>query len=145
MANEIAVIDASLVIKAVLPNPEFARCQAVLAQLKNRRLIVPALWIYEITSALAKAVHFEQLTASEARSALHQAMSLGVQVILPDETQANLAFDQALQLNRAAAYDSFYLATANALEADFWTADQRLVHSFRGNKPAWFHGVDEVN
>jgi len=145
MANEIAVIDASLVIKAILPNPEFARCQAVLAQLKDRRLIVPALWIYEITSALAKAVHFKQLTASEARSALHQAMSLGVQVILPDETQANLAFDQTLQLNRAAAYNSFYLATANALDADFWTADQRLVHSFQGNKPAWLHGVDEVN
>jgi predicted nucleic acid-binding protein len=141
MANEIAVIDASLVIKAILPNPEFARCQTVLAQLKDRRLIVPALWIYEITSALARA----QLTASEARSALHQAMSLGVQVILPGETQANLAFDQTLQLNRAAAYDSFYLATANALDADFWTADQRLVHSFQDNKPAWLHGIDEVN
>ena len=144
MANEITVIDASLVIKAILPNPEFARCQAVLAQLQNRRLVAPALWIYEITSALAKAVHFEQLTASEARSALHQAMSLGVQVILPDETQAYLAFDQTLQLRRAAAYDSFYLATANALDADFWTADQRLVRSFQGKKPTWLHTLDEA-
>jgi predicted nucleic acid-binding protein len=144
MANEIAVIDASLVMKAILPNPEFAQCQAVLAQLKNQRLIVPALWFYEITSALARAVHFKQLTASEARSALHQAMSLGVQVILPDETQANMAFDLTLQLNRAAAYDSFYLSTAIALDADFWTADQRLVHSYQGDKPVWLHGVDEV-
>jgi predicted nucleic acid-binding protein len=71
-------------------------------------------------------------------------MSLGVQVILPDETQAHLALDQTLQLKRAAAYDSFYLATANALDADFWTADQRLVHSFQGKKPAWLHSLEEV-
>jgi predicted nucleic acid-binding protein len=144
MTDEIVVVDASLVIKAILPNPEFARCQAALAQLQNRRLVAPALWVYEITSTLAKAVHFGQLTASEGRLALHQAMSLGVQVILPDETQARLAFDQTLHLKRAAAYDSFYLATAQALEADFWTADQRLVNSFQGKKPTWLHALDEV-
>jgi predicted nucleic acid-binding protein len=145
MTSEMVVIDASLVIKAILPNPELARCQAVLVHLQNRRLVAPALWVYEITSTLAKAVHFEQLTASEARAALHQAMSLGVQIILPDEIQAHLAFDQTLQLKRAAAYDSFYLATANALESDYWTADRRLVNSFQGKKPAWLHALDEAN
>jgi predicted nucleic acid-binding protein len=144
MANELAVIDASVVIKALLPNPDLERCQFVLDHLQNRRLIAPALWVYEITSALIKAVHFKELTALEARSALHQAISLGVQVILPDEIQAHLAFDQTLQLKRAAAYDSFYLVTADALEADFWTADRRLINSFSGEKPAWLHSIDEV-
>jgi predicted nucleic acid-binding protein len=30
------------------------------------------------------------------------------------------------RLNRAAAYDSFYLAVAESLGCELWTADQRL-------------------
>ena len=67
-----------------------------------------------------------------------------MQIILPDENQARLAFNQTLQLHRAAAYDSFYLVIANALEADFWTADLRLANSYQGKKPAWLHTIDEV-
>jgi predicted nucleic acid-binding protein len=143
MDNSFAVVDASLVVKAILPNPELARCQAVLAHLQGRQLVAPALWVYEVTSALSKAVHFEQLTVEEAQAALHQAMSLGVQVILPDEVQAQLAFDQTLRLRRAAAYDSFYLVTAEALDGEFWTADRRLIQAFQGKPPEWLHdGID---
>jgi predicted nucleic acid-binding protein len=140
----LGVIDASLVIKAILPNPDLVRCQTVLANIQGRQLIAPALWVYEITSVLTKAVHFGQLTSQEAKAALRQAMSLGVQVILPDETQANLAFDQTLRLRRAAAYDSFYLVIAEALEADFWTADRRLKQAFDRLAPAWLHTIDEA-
>jgi hypothetical protein len=58
---------------------------------------------------------------------LHQVLALGVQIILPDETQAYLAFAQTLALKRAAAYASFYLVFAEALKAEFWTADRRLA------------------
>lgn len=144
MSDTLAVIDASLVIKAILPNPETSRCQAVLAQIQDRQLVAPALWVYEIASTLAKAVHFGQITAKEGEEFLHQAMALGVQIILPDETQAQLAYRQALKLKRASAYDSFYLVTAEALDADFWTADKRLVQSFQIKKPEWMHSIDEI-
>lgn len=144
MPESLVVVDASLVIKAVLPNPEFTRCQAVLAHLQDRQLVAPALWIYEVTSALSKAIHYKQLTAQEGQAALHQILSLGVQVILPDETQAQLAFNQTLRLQRAAAYDSFYLITADRLKIEFWTADRRLVNAFQGSPPTWLHGVDEI-
>ncbi len=144
MAGPRAVIDASLVIKAILPNAELVRCQAVLARLQDRQLVAPALWIYEITSALAKAVHFEQLTPSEGEAALRQALSLGVQVILPDETQARLAFDQTLRLKRASACDSFYRITAGALGAELWTAGQALIRSFQERWPGWLHAAGEL-
>ncbi len=35
---------------------------------------------------------------------------------------------------RAAAYDSFYLAAAETLGCELWTADRRLVND-RGNQP----------
>jgi predicted nucleic acid-binding protein len=144
MTGELAIIDASLVVKAILPNAENAACRAVLADLQPKKLAAPALWVYEITSTFAKAVHFGQITGEEGSAAIHQAMSLGVQIIIPDETQSLLAYQWTLQLKRAAAYDSFYLAIAEALEAEFWTADQRLVRSLESHKPKWLHWIGEM-
>jgi predicted nucleic acid-binding protein len=145
MAERFAVVDASLVIKTLLPNPDLLRCQTVLSQLNDRQLVAPSLWIYEITSVLTKAVHFNQLTPQEAQAVLNQIMTLGVQVILPDETQAQLAFELALNLKRAAAYDCFYLVVAEALNADLWTADKRLIGAFQEMKPEWLHWVGEMD
>jgi len=143
MSSRVTVIDASLVLKAILPNPDMTRCQAILEQLHDCQLVVPALWVYEVTSTLTKSVHFEQITEDEGKTALHQALELGVQIILPDEAQSDLAFEWTLQIKRASAYDSFYLAIAEALNADFWTADQRLVNAFQKQKPDWLHWVGE--
>lgn len=143
MPSAITVIDASLVVKAILPNPALSRYQAVLEQLQGIQLVAPALWMYEITCAVTKAVYFGQLTPEEGKVVLHQILALGVQVILPDDTQSHLAYDLALKLKRAAAYDSFYLAIAESLNADFWTADQRLARSLQGQKPEWLHFIDD--
>ncbi len=139
MPDKIAIVDASLVVKAILPNPEEAACRAVLERLWGAQLVAPALWVYEITSTFARAVHFEQLTEDEGRAAINQAFALGIQFILPDETQSLLAYQWTLKLNRAAAYDSFYLAIAEALEAEFWTADQRLFRSLEPEGLKWLH------
>jgi predicted nucleic acid-binding protein len=144
MPDALAVIDASLVLKAILPNPETARCQAVLAHLQGSRLVVPALWVYEVTSTLAKAVHFKQLTTEESVAALHQALALDVEMIAPDEAQSTLALDWTLRLKRASAYHSFYLAIADSIAAPFWTADQRLVNALQDHKPVWLHWIGEL-
>ena len=144
MPDKIAIIDASLVVKAILPNPEDAVCRAVLGRLQGVQLVAPALWVYEITSTFAKAVRFSQLTGEEGRAALNQAFALGVQIIFPDETQSLLAYQWTLKLNRAAAYDSFYLAIAEALDADFWTADQWLFRSLEAERLKWLHWSGEL-
>jgi predicted nucleic acid-binding protein len=144
MEDKIAVIDASLVVKAIVPNPDLDRCQDILLRLEEKQLIVPSLWVYEVTSALSKAVHFKSLTPTEGHAALRKAFSLGVQVVFPDETQVHSAFTRTLELRRAAAYDSFYIVVAEALNAEFWTADRRLINSFSDNKPSWLHSIDEV-
>ncbi len=145
MTDRIAIIDASLVIKAILPNEEHAACQAVLAQLTDIQLAAPALWVYEVTSTFAKAVHFGQITKEEGQLALHQALTLGVQIIPPDEAQSLLAYQWTLKLKRAAAYDSFYLAIAEALEAEFWTADQKLFRSLEAERLRWLHWSGELH
>ena len=46
-----------------------------------------------------------------------------------------------LPLERAAAYDSFYLALAEQLDADLWTTDLNLVRAV--GKP-WVKSASEV-
>ena len=125
------VVDASFTIKLVLPNPEQARCRELMAEWMQNgvTLYAPTLWLYEVTSALTKAVHFEILTEIEGRQALKLAQALDLQLIHPDNTLVELAYDWTRRLNRIAAYDSFYLALTESLSAEFWTADKRLANA----------------
>lgn len=141
MSDRCAVIDASVAVRAVLPNPLRGRCVALLLRLADRDLLAPALWAYEVTSALTRAVHQGDLTEEEGRQALAQVNDLGVRLILPDETQQRLAFDRTLRMKRAAAYDSFYLALPEALGCELWTADRRLANAV--SEP-WLRWVGEA-
>ena len=110
------VVDASFAVKLILPNPEQTRCRELMTEWEQNgvNIYAPTLWLYEITSAFSKAVHFELLSETEGRQALQQAQALNFQLIHPDNNQVGLAFDRTRRLNRAAAYDSFYLALAKS-------------------------------
>ena len=125
------VVDASFTIKLILPNPEQDRCRELMAawMQNGATLYAPTLWLYEVTSALTKATHFDILTEIEGRQALQQAQVLDLQLIQPDNTLVELAYDWTRRLNRVAACDSFYLALTESLSAEFWTADKRLANA----------------
>jgi len=115
-----AVIDASVALKLVLSDPLRGECSALVNDLVSGgfELVAPALWAYETTSTLCKAVHYGQLTPNEGERTLLHLMGLSVRLVLPDVSQNRQAFDWTLRLNRAAAYDSTYLALAEALGCD---------------------------
>jgi predicted nucleic acid-binding protein len=125
------VIDASFAFKLILPNPRQVQCRALMTRWKQDEygMCAPTLWVYEITSALCKVVHFGQLESDEGTRALALAQGLDVRLIPPDDTQARLAFDWTMRLNRAAAYDSFYLALAETMGCELWTTDKQLYNA----------------
>jgi predicted nucleic acid-binding protein len=125
------VVDASFAFKLILPGARQASSQGLVTEWKRAgyRLCAPTLWIYEITSALCKAVHFAALTPDQGQRALMLALKLDVQPVPPDDVQARLAFDWTVCLKRAVAYDSFYLALAETMECELWTADKRLCNA----------------
>ncbi|HUX77191.1 MAG TPA: type II toxin-antitoxin system VapC family toxin [Anaerolineae bacterium] len=125
------VIDASFAFKLILPNPRQAHFRALMAQWKQDGygMCAPTLWVYEITSALCKVVHFGHLQSDEGAEALALAQGLGMHLIPPDDAQARLAFDWTMRLDRAAAYDSFYLALAETLGCELWTTDRHLYNA----------------
>ena len=144
MTSKIAVIDASIAIKAIMPNPLQGHCRALVQTFADVQPVAPALWVYETTSAISKAVHFEQLTENEGRRALEQVDALGVQLFVSDLEQNRIAFGWTLELRRGSAYDSFYLVLAQALDCDFWTADKKLFNALTDTQLNWLHWIEEL-
>ncbi len=145
MTASMLVLDASVAIKAILPNPLQGNCQALIKNFAEIQPVAPALWAHETTSAIAKTVHFSQITEDEGRRALEQLNALGVRLFVPDADQNRAAFDWTLRLQRASAYDSYYLALAQALECDFWTADNRLFNALKGSDFKWLRWIEEIS
>jgi predicted nucleic acid-binding protein len=136
------VVDSDFGFRSVVPVPQQARYDTLRHDWRRRGfdVIAPTLWRYEVISALTKAVRFRTLRPERARASLILIDSLGVRLIPPDEDQTRRAFEWTLQLGRAAAYDSFYLALAEQLGCEFWMADERLYHA--ANQP-WVRWLDE--
>ena len=132
------VIDAGIAYRLVLPGEhQSVFIEKMTEWMQNGiTLYAPALWAYELTSAFNKAVRFKALTPKQGQEALQLALLLNVQMVTPDESQIHRAFNWTLKLNRAAAYDSFYLALAEELNAQFWTTDKRLFYAVN---QSWVH------
>jgi predicted nucleic acid-binding protein len=142
--EKLLVLDASVAIKAILPNPLQGHCQALVKTFAEVQPISPALWAHETTSAIAKTVHFGQITEAEGRQALEQLATLGVQLFTPNLEQNQAAFDWTIRLKRAAAYDCYYLVLAQNLNCDFWTADSRLFNALKDERLKWLHWIEEI-
>jgi len=138
------VVDASFVMRSVLPGPLRERVKALLAGWQNRgdTIQVPALWYYEITSALSKSVYFKEFDRDQAEEMLALITEFDFAVMAPDAAQVQRAFEWTLRLHRAAAYDSFYLALAETTSDGLWTADERLYNATKSLVP-WVHWVGD--
>lgn len=137
------VVDASVAFRLILPGLQQDHYRSLMTQWVHDgyQLLAPTLWVYEMTSALCKAVRFGELSLEEGQRALGLAQVLGIQLMHPDDHQVRLAFEWTVSLNRAAAYDSFYLALAETLGCELWTADKRLTRAV--NRP-WVHWAGKL-
>lgn len=142
--ENVVILDASVAIKAILPNSLLPHCQALTQTFARVQPVAPALWGYETTSAIAKAVHFGQLTPDEGRQTLEALALLDVRLLVPDAGQNQSAFEWTLRLKRAAAYDSFYLALAETLNCEFWTADSRLFNALKQENLPWLRWIEDM-
>ncbi|MCL6560570.1 MAG: type II toxin-antitoxin system VapC family toxin [Firmicutes bacterium] len=53
------------------------------------------------------------------------------------------ALEWAAHLGLPATYDSYYLALADSLGCEFWTADERLYNTVK-ERVAWVHYLNET-
>ncbi len=136
--SNFVVIDASFALRAILPDRLTTKAREKLGDWhqEGRSLRAPTLWYYETTSALSKLVRFKELTWQQASQAVKLALDLQVELTPPTVDEYRAAWRWTEKLNRAASYDSFYLASAERSEAELWTADKRLYNAVQ---EPWVH------
>ncbi len=106
-------------------------------------IIVPTLWKLEVVSALRKAVVAKVISQDQSLSALEDVFSLGVQEVESSLEIHRLALAWAARLEETVAYDAQYLALAEQLGAEFWTADKRLATKAHAKKASWVRWLGE--
>jgi predicted nucleic acid-binding protein len=108
-------------------------------QSQGREIAAPSLLRYEVTSVLRKHVVRGWRTVEESQQALERALAFDIQYLEPANFHQQ-AFSLADRLGHSAAYDAHYLALAEYLAGEFWTADERLVNAVQSVFP-WVRWV----
>lgn len=101
--------------------------------------VAPALIYYEVSNALHRMSLAAQLLPEQAEQSLNVALNLNI-TLYGDAELHREAFTLARSLRLSATYDAHYLALAQRLQCEFWTADKRLFNSVQASLP-WIHLV----
>ena len=137
MNNSLTVcVDASIVVR-------FAISQDVAVQqlwnswlTQGARLVAPSLLFYEVTNGLYRQQKSGMLNPEFVCAALDVVLAFPVELV-GDAALHRRARELAAQYNLSASYDAHYLALAERLGIELWTADARLVNALQPFKIDW--------
>lgn len=124
------VVDASLVFKWIVKEEDSALADDLAKQWFAEEVLVlaPSLLMFELTNALYQQIRSGDLDIDAAEMAINRVQALPVQFVESDHlTRRTLEFTSLL--GQGAIYDSVYLALAESLECDLWTADGRFYRA----------------
>ncbi|MFH0802346.1 MAG: type II toxin-antitoxin system VapC family toxin [bacterium] len=135
------VVDANLAAKAIIPvaREEFAVDLFLRWGEEERALYAPNWWLAEITTVIRQYVYHNLLDPSAEGQAIDRIFLLDVELVPIDRGLCLSALNWAARIGQSKAYDSFYLALAEQLNAEFWTADKKLVTAARAAGAGWAH------
>lgn len=137
------VVDSSILIATVLNEHFSLRARELVKQwqMTGVQAAAPALIRYEIVSVIRKSIYRGVIAPDEGLAARDVLLSYDVQTLMDDDLLRR-AYDLATRYNRPTVYDAQYLAVAERLGCDFWTADERLFNALRGHL-AWVHWIGQ--
>ena len=137
------VLDANLMASLVIPLPYSDPTTALILDWKRQGMTfaAPALWSYEVSTVLRKAVVANFLSQDELDFALEQIWKIHIEDVPASLALHRQALIWAERLGQSKTYDSAYLAVAESLQADFWTADRSLAHSAQRAGAGWAHSI----
>ncbi len=140
------VIDANMAVWAVLPvlSPIDVVDHFTAWRIAATRRCAPALWAAEAVSAVRRAVYARQITAERATAAIDDLFALRIELLPMDPHRCHAALEWARRVNQAKAYDAFYLALAEELGAEFWTADRRLANAAQQAGATWARWIGDA-
>jgi predicted nucleic acid-binding protein len=138
------VVDANLAVHLVLDTNLSDLIDKAWTTWKQSGIqtVAPRLWHYEVTSAIHRVYFLGKIDEESAQVALKMVFMLGVK-ILDDDDLSLEAFNWATRLRRSAAYDCFYLALAQRLDTELWTADRPLSQAALQANAPWVKWIGE--
>ena len=141
------VIDANLFLALVLPLPYSEKSLELFQALGQAGSVIhaPSLWSYEVVSALRKAFVHRLLEQDELDQSLRYLRDLSVHDVPQTLWLQRQSLVWADRLGSTKAYDSAYLAAAESLQAEFWTADRSLANAAKETGAVWVHCIDDFS
>ena len=128
MTNSWVCLDASFVVQMIVA-PESENAAMVERWLSaGTTLAAPTLLFYEVTNALYQYLRHGWLDVSSVELAQLAALTMPISLFGSSELHLR-AIHLATDFNLPATYDGHYLAVAESLDADLWTADKRLYRT----------------
>ncbi len=126
------IIDASVAVKWPITEPYTIEARALrdYALRQAIPLIAPALFGYEVTSVLKRKVSEGLLTLADAQLALTGILAI-VQLRPFSRPLALRVLEISDLVRQRLAYDAQYVAFAQQLGCDFWTADKNFYDDAR--------------
>ena len=141
MNNSWLCVDANLVIRLVVdPADEAVRSLWGRWDSEGRQLAAPTLLPYEVANALYRYQKLGYIGAAAVELAFKAALSLPLKLHGKPELHWR-ALALADRFSLPAAYDAHYLALAELLEGEFWTADGGLARAVQSSLD-WVHLVE---
>ena len=140
------VVDANLAVNTALKLSE--NLERFWERINKEQITpcAPRLWMSETTSAVRAYLAQKQINDDEAEQALLTIHALSVEIVDEDKTLCMRALELAGMLGQSKAYDAFYLAVAEKMEAEFWTADERLYNCCVNDlKLDWVYWLGELS
>lgn len=141
MSNSSAVcVDANIVVRLVLFADD--KIQALWKNwvLDEGRFVAPSLLHYEVVNSLHQYQKHGLISSETLEHALEVALALPVDLV-EDEQIHRRALLLAARYGLPAAYDAHYLALAEWMDIELWTADSRLVNALKPFKLNWVKGI----
>jgi len=134
--KSLVCIDAGVLIKLLVEEEHSDRASALWGEWleSETQVISPLLLPFEVVSVLRKQVYRGLITPEEGENALAMAQTAKVTLLSPPGLHRR-AWELAIRFNRPAAYDAHYLALAEIMGCEFWTADERLANAVQDELP----------
>lgn len=136
MTAGVVCVDANFIVGLVSSAPSKTRFRNLWSQWQESEylIVAPTLIYYEVSNAFHRLAVGGLLLPEQASQFLEDTLSLDI-TLYGDAELHQHALTLARQLTLPATYDAHYLALAQRLGAEFWTADRRLVQAVQATLP----------
>src|SRR5258707_9257729 len=124
------VADSGIFIATALKETYSVQAEQLVRNWREQgiQIAAPTLFRYEIIAVMRKSVFRGNVSAEQAITGRDALLEYPVQLFM-DDVLLKRGYELATQFSRPSAYDSQYLAVAEQLGCEFWTADERLFNT----------------